>query len=38
VARAESRKPPTPGQQVTFHVQPDDVLAFHPGTGARLAG
>jgi multiple sugar transport system ATP-binding protein len=38
VARAEGRKPPSPGQQVTFHVQPDDVLAFHPGTGARLAG
>ena len=36
VARAEGRKPPSPGQQVTFHVQPDDVLAFHPGTGARL--
>jgi multiple sugar transport system ATP-binding protein len=38
VARAEGRKPPTPGQHVTFHVQPDDVFAFHPGTGARLAG
>jgi multiple sugar transport system ATP-binding protein len=38
VARAEGRKPPTPGQQVTFHVQPDDVFAFHPETGARLAG
>ncbi len=38
VARAEGREPPTPGQHVTFRVQPDDVLAFHPGTGARLAG
>ena len=38
VARAEGRKPPSPGQEVTFHVQPDDVFAFHPGTGARLAG
>jgi multiple sugar transport system ATP-binding protein len=38
VARAEGRKPPAPGQQVTFHVQPDDVFAFHPETGARLAG
>jgi len=37
VARAEGRKPPAPGQQVTFHVQPDDVFAFHPVTGARLA-
>jgi multiple sugar transport system ATP-binding protein len=38
VARAEGRKPPAPGQQVTFHVQPEDIFTFHPGTGARLAG
>jgi multiple sugar transport system ATP-binding protein len=38
VARTEGRKPPTPGNQVTLRVQPDDVFAFHPGTGARLAG
>jgi multiple sugar transport system ATP-binding protein len=38
VARAEGRTPPAPGQQVTFHVRPDDVFAFHPETGARLAG
>jgi len=38
VARAEGRKPPAPGQQVTFHIQPDDVFAFDPQTGARLAG
>ena len=38
VARAEGRQPPAPGQQVTFRVQPDDVFAFHPETGARLAG
>jgi multiple sugar transport system ATP-binding protein len=38
VARAEGRKPPAPGQQVTFRVQPSDVFAFHPVTGARLAG
>ena len=38
VARAEGRKSPAPGQQVTFNVQPDDVFAFNPGTGARLAG
>jgi len=38
VARAEGRKPPSPGQKVTFHVQPDDIFAFHPVTGARLAG
>jgi multiple sugar transport system ATP-binding protein len=38
VARAEGRQPPVPGQKVTFHVRPDDVFAFHPQTGARLAG
>jgi len=38
VARAEGRKPPVPGQHVTFHIQPEDIFAFHPGTGARLAG
>jgi len=38
VARTEGRKPPAPGQEVTFRVQPDDVFAFHPVTGARLAG
>ena len=38
VARAEGRKPPAPGRQVTFRVQPDDIFAFHPATGARLAG
>jgi multiple sugar transport system ATP-binding protein len=38
VARAEGRKPPAPGQQVTFHVQPEDIFTFHPETGARLAG
>ena len=38
VARAEGRTPPGPGQPVAFHVQPDDVFAFDPMTGARLAG
>jgi multiple sugar transport system ATP-binding protein len=38
VARTEGRKSPAPGQRVTFRVQPDDVFAFHPVTGARLAG
>ena len=38
VARAEGRKSPAPGQSVAFRVQPDDVFAFHPVTGARLAG
>jgi multiple sugar transport system ATP-binding protein len=38
VARAEGRKPPAMGQRVTFRVQTDDVFAFHPETGARLAG
>jgi multiple sugar transport system ATP-binding protein len=37
VARAEGRRPPARGQHVTFHVQPDDVFAFHPSTGDRLA-
>jgi ABC-type sugar transport system ATPase subunit len=38
VARAEGRKTPAPGQQVAFRVQSADVFAFHPVTGARLAG
>jgi multiple sugar transport system ATP-binding protein len=38
VARTEGRKSPAPGQRVSFRVQPDDVFAFHPATGARLAG
>jgi multiple sugar transport system ATP-binding protein len=38
VARTEGRKSPALGQQVSFHVQPDDVFAFNPETGARLAG
>jgi multiple sugar transport system ATP-binding protein len=38
VARAEGRRPPAPGQRVSFAVQSDDVLAFNPATGARLAG
>jgi multiple sugar transport system ATP-binding protein len=38
VARTEGRKPPAPGQHVTMSVQTEDVFAFHPDTGARLAG
>jgi len=38
VTRTEGRKAPVPGQQVRFRVQPADVFAFHPVTGARLAG
>jgi multiple sugar transport system ATP-binding protein len=38
VARTEGRKSPAPGQRVAFRVQPDDVFAFNPVTGARLAG
>jgi multiple sugar transport system ATP-binding protein len=38
VARAEGRKPPAPGVRVTFRVDPADVFAFHPVTGARVAG
>jgi len=36
VARTEGRKPPAPGQDVTFRVQPDDIFAFDPATGARI--
>jgi len=38
VARAEGRRPPAAGQQVTLAVDPADVLTFHPATGARIAG
>jgi multiple sugar transport system ATP-binding protein len=38
VARAEGRRPPSAGQQVTLAVDPADVLTFHPATGARIAG
>ncbi len=38
VARAEGRRPPALGQQVTLAVDPADVLTFHPATGARIAG
>jgi len=37
VARTEGRTPPAPGKPVTFHVQPEDIFAFHPVTGARIA-
>jgi multiple sugar transport system ATP-binding protein len=38
IARAEGRKPPSPGQQVTLGVDPADAFVFHPGTGARITG
>ena len=38
VARTEGRVSMAPGQRVTFRVRPEDVFAFHPVTGARLAG
>jgi multiple sugar transport system ATP-binding protein len=38
VARTEGRRPPALGAPVTFRVDPADVFAFHPVTGARLAG
>jgi multiple sugar transport system ATP-binding protein len=38
VARTEGRTPPAPGQDITFNVRPDDVFAFDPQTGGRLAG
>jgi len=37
VARTEGREPAAPGQEVTSGVQPGDIFAFHPQTGARLA-
>jgi hypothetical protein len=37
VARTEGRTSLTPGEKVTFRVQPSDIFAFHPVTGARLA-
>jgi multiple sugar transport system ATP-binding protein len=37
VARTEGRRTPPPGQQVRFRVQPEDIFAFHPETGARFA-
>ncbi|HUN38295.1 MAG TPA: ABC transporter ATP-binding protein [Trebonia sp.] len=37
VARAEGRRSPDPGTQVSFSVKPADVFAFHPASGARLA-
>jgi len=38
VTRTEGRKPPAPGREVTLRIQPEEIFAFHPGTGARLAG
>ena len=38
VARTEGRRSTAPGQPVTFRVLPADVFAFHPVSGARLAG
>ena len=38
VARTEGRTSPDPGKPVAVRVQPDKVFAFHPVTGARLAG
>jgi multiple sugar transport system ATP-binding protein len=38
VARSAGRKPPEPGRHVAFRVEPGEVFAFHPVTGARLAG
>jgi multiple sugar transport system ATP-binding protein len=36
VARAEGKRPPAPGQEITLAVSSDDVFAFHPSTGARI--
>jgi multiple sugar transport system ATP-binding protein len=38
VTRAEGRTSPAPGSKVSFRVQSDNVFAFNPETGARLAG
>jgi multiple sugar transport system ATP-binding protein len=37
IARTEGRTTPAAGQPVQFHVRPEDIFAFHPVTGARLA-
>jgi multiple sugar transport system ATP-binding protein len=36
VTRTEGRTSPAPGSKVSFRVQPDNVFAFNPETGARL--
>ena len=38
VARTEGRRPPAQGQAVTLHVQTEDIFAFDPASGSRLAG
>jgi multiple sugar transport system ATP-binding protein len=38
VTRAEGRRPPSLGQEIALHLDSADLLAFHPVTGARLAG
>jgi len=38
VTRAEGRRPPSLGQDVNLRMNSADLLAFHPVTGARLAG
>jgi len=38
VTRAEGRRPPSLGQDVALQINSADLLAFHPVTGARLAG
>jgi multiple sugar transport system ATP-binding protein len=37
VARTEGRATPAPGQQINLRVKPENLFAFHPETGARLA-
>jgi multiple sugar transport system ATP-binding protein len=37
ITRAEGRRPPAPGEQVTLAVDPDDVFLFDPASGARIA-
>jgi multiple sugar transport system ATP-binding protein len=36
VTRAEGRKPPAPGEQVTLAVDPAEVFLFDPASGARI--
>ncbi len=38
VARTEGRKSPAPGQPVAFRVEQENLFAFNPENGARLAG
>ncbi|HEY1704267.1 MAG TPA: ABC transporter ATP-binding protein [Trebonia sp.] len=37
ITRAEGRRPPAPGEQVTLAVDPAEVFLFDPASGARIS-